>query len=292
MDLKASRPFFGLADVKHRLWCIYCGVWHPVSQLRTDIDRFGLPDDDRLREGAEKWRSAQSTQERDSIYDLYGTRSSAFTKLSYWRSSRQVVVDPMHTMFQLLQQNFFRSPKALGLQLINEDDDEITEESHVAFHHELHRALREIIVPAWVRKPPMESGLARVGTLKADHWRTMFNLYLPLAQLSLWQPGSPIAGVDALQMGPALHTSMKLTCASLMMTKRTLTGEHQEQYRLLLQQHILGLKQYFPAFSLPSHHLAFHIYDFMDLFSVVSNWWCFHGENLVQKLRLIPHNHK
>ncbi|KAJ3924364.1 MAG: hypothetical protein NXY57DRAFT_908116, partial [Lentinula lateritia] len=41
-----------------------------------------------------------------------------------------------------------------------------------------------------------------------------------------------------------------------------------------------------------SHHLAFHIYDYMDLFSTVYNFWCFPGERLIGRLRNIPINHK
>ncbi|KAJ3833527.1 hypothetical protein F5878DRAFT_665571 [Lentinula raphanica] len=389
MDLKVSRPFCGLSDVIHRKWCFYCQIWHPTNTLRTDISDFGHANDMRLREGAEKWRQAQSTDERDSVYNLYGTRYSAFWMLPYWCPSRQITIDPMHTMFLILMQNFFRSGHALGLQ---NPDDKGSESSHhnssLAFHHDfplfpdlailnteaisnapplenlfcqldlnsliavgdlhrylcqpledseqgvvsaaklsaklnramkpsleyvcteldclpavpsgnpskqdmvkalirwrshkpvtllskvpvdsaalldqLHCALQEVIlVPAWVRKPPVGSGLARVGTLKADHWRTMFDIYLPLAQLSLWQPSSPLVGPDAI-----------------------------DRFQTLLQRHILGLKQSFPGFALPSHHLAFHMYDFMDLFSNVRNWWCFPGENLIQRLRQIPTNHK
>ncbi|KAF9021597.1 hypothetical protein BDP27DRAFT_1195416, partial [Rhodocollybia butyracea] len=156
----------------------------------------------------------------------------------------------------------------------------------------IHQAIRKIIVPSWVSKPPFDVGLPRAGNLKADAWRTLFEIYVPLALLSIWQPDSPISAESTTSMASALDTAMHLTCATLMMTKETLTSRHREQFRHSLGKHIDGLKESFPGFELPSHHLAFHIYDFMDRFSNVRNWWCFPGERLIGKLRRIPINHK
>ncbi|KAJ3980405.1 hypothetical protein F5890DRAFT_1419703 [Lentinula detonsa] len=56
----------------------------------------------------------------------------------------------------------------------------------------IHSCIREVVVPSWLAKPPFETGLKRAGTLKADNWRTLFSLYVPLALLSLWKETSPI----------------------------------------------------------------------------------------------------
>ncbi|KAJ3897089.1 hypothetical protein F5879DRAFT_928095 [Lentinula edodes] len=85
---------------------------------------------------------------------------------------------------------------------------------------------------------------------------------------------------------------MHLCCASLVMTKRKLTLNRREKFRHLLRLHILGLQKNFPGWIFPSHHLAFHIHDFMDLFSGVRHWWLFPFENLIGKLQRIPTNHK
>ncbi|KAE9384912.1 hypothetical protein BT96DRAFT_1026753 [Gymnopus androsaceus JB14] len=158
--------------------------------------------------------------------------------------------------------------------------------------HRLHKAIREIIHPSWIKKPPHDVGLPRAGTLKAEHWKTLFAIFIPLALLSLWQPGSPISAQNAAQMGPALDTTMHLTCASIAMHKLNLTGAERERFRHLYRQHIFGLKANFPGFELPTHHLGFHIYDFMDQFGSTQNWSCYRGERLIGKLRRIPINHK
>ncbi|KAJ3816257.1 hypothetical protein F5880DRAFT_1494485, partial [Lentinula raphanica] len=76
------------------------------------------------------------------------------------------------------------------------------------------------------------------------------------------------------------------------MVKRKLTLQDRRDFRTYLQHHINGLKNDFPGFIQPSHHLAFHIFEGMDLFSTVYNTWCFPGERLILRLRGIPVNHK
>ncbi|KAJ3735333.1 hypothetical protein DFJ43DRAFT_991923, partial [Lentinula guzmanii] len=115
MDFKAARPFGGLSDIGSRLYCIYCKVWHLFYHLRTDFDAWVSNDDNWLRKGAQKWRSAQSDGERQSILELYGTRYSELWRLSYFQATKQIVVDPMHTWYLIILQRFFRGKKALGL---------------------------------------------------------------------------------------------------------------------------------------------------------------------------------
>lgn len=155
----------------------------------------------------------------------------------------------------------------------------------------IQQVIKEAVTPAWVTNPPAETGLPRTGTLKADHWRTLFAIHVPLALLSLWKKDSPLAAQNADSMSSVLSTSMHLTCASLMMTKNVSTPSYRMSYRNSLRQHVIGLKRNFPGFLLPSHHNAFHIYDIADFFSTTRNWWCFPFENLVGKLQRMPNNH-
>ncbi|THH19101.1 hypothetical protein EUX98_g8839 [Antrodiella citrinella] len=151
--------------------------------------------------------------------------------------------------------------------------------------------VRDVIVPAWISKPPENVGLPKAGSLKADAWRTLFRIFLPLALLSLWSEISPLASEDAGLMSSVLKTSMYLTCAATVMMKRRLTLEDQAAFQEYLRHHVIGLKANFPGFILPSHHLAFHIADGMDLFGTVYNASCFGGERLIGRLQRIPTNH-
>ncbi|KAJ3906770.1 hypothetical protein F5879DRAFT_987125 [Lentinula edodes] len=154
------------------------------------------------------------------------------------------------------------------------------------------RSIRETVVPSWITRPPSDMGLQQAGTLKADHWRVLFNIHLPFSLICMWGKGSPSAVDNAAEMTPVLETSMHLTCASILMTRNSLSPKTRDQFRSSLRDHILGLKQIFPGFMLPTHHLAFHIYDFMDGFSTVRNWWGFPFERLIGKVQRMPTNHK
>ncbi|KAJ3797277.1 hypothetical protein GGU11DRAFT_756848 [Lentinula aff. detonsa] len=155
----------------------------------------------------------------------------------------------------------------------------------------IQQVIREAVTPAWVTNPPPDVGLAKAGTLKAEHWRTLFAIHVPLAVLSLWNEGSPLASPDAQSMTSVMETIMYLTCASLIMTKHTLSADRRNLYRHLLRLHVLGLKKDFPGWIFPTHHLAFHIFEGMDLFSGVRHWWLFPFERLIGKLQRIPTNH-
>ncbi|KAJ3766094.1 hypothetical protein FB446DRAFT_654305 [Lentinula raphanica] len=412
MDLKAARPWCGLLDVTSHIFCFVCCCWHKAHLCRTDFENWKPVDDEFLRKGSELWRDVKTTDERKSIESLYGTRYSEFWRLPYWKPSCMVAVEPMHTIFLILEQRFFRD--ALGL-----DDPQSKRgpmkktkgASMIAFHHDfappphlslinsasddidardatdhlacifsrhsaygvghIHRTLqqplinneqgirtlqqalnrrteaalkfvcidvgclpggritkqdlidelitwrktkpleprdfihidsvellervqevvRQVITPAWSSRPPPDIGLPKAGTLKADHWRTLFTIHLPLALLSLWKEESPLAAADAAQMSSVLETGMALSCASIVMIKNTLTLQRRDLFRNLLCRHVLGLQQNFPGFILPTHHLAFHLYDFMDLLSVVREFWNFAFEGFIGKIQRTPTNH-
>ncbi|KAJ3870380.1 hypothetical protein F5051DRAFT_341906 [Lentinula edodes] len=76
------------------------------------------------------------------------------------------------------------------------------------------------------------------------------------------------------------------------MTSNSLSLESRDLFRNSIRAHIEGLKSNFPGFMLPSHHLSFHIFDCMDSFSNVRNWWAFPFETMIGKLQRIPTNHK
>ncbi|KAJ3990606.1 hypothetical protein F5050DRAFT_1823330, partial [Lentinula boryana] len=150
--------------------------------------------------------------------------------------------------------------------------------------------IEEVLVPSWVKKPPFDSGLKAGGTLKANDWQIIFSLYLPLALLSLWKEESSIRADNYSEMAPVLDTSMHLMCASILMAKRTSSHEERERFLQHYTAHIHGLKENFPGFAVPNHHLGFHVYDFIRLFGPVHNFWCFPGERLIGKLQKIRTN--
>ncbi|KAJ3818491.1 hypothetical protein F5880DRAFT_1491291 [Lentinula raphanica] len=56
--------------------------------------------------------------------------------------------------------------------------------------------IREALTPSWVNSVPKNFGEAKAGSLKADEWRTLSTLYLPIALVILWgdNDGLPTSG--------------------------------------------------------------------------------------------------
>ncbi|KAJ3930463.1 MAG: hypothetical protein NXY57DRAFT_898061 [Lentinula lateritia] len=285
MDAKASHPFAGLVDIGSHIYCATCQTWHKAYLDSVNYEDWEAIDDEYLREGAEKWQKAESRAERERIEHLYGVRSSEFWRLPYFRPSKQVTIDPMHALKNIFG-NFFCD----ALRLDNPGSTK--EPKNKSTTPRVSQAIREVTVPSWISKPSEYIGLPRAGTPKADNWRQLFAIFLPLALLSMWQVCSPTAVSDATEMSSVLDTSLYLTCALIAMTKHKSTLQDRLNFREYLRQHLLGLKLNFPGWILPSHHVSFHIFDYMDLFGPVHNFWCFPGERLISRLRSITINNK
>ncbi|KAL1740686.1 hypothetical protein HDZ31DRAFT_47002, partial [Schizophyllum fasciatum] len=156
----------------------------------------------------------------------------------------------------------------------------------------LHDCLQQLVKPGWLVRPPLDTGLPSAGKLKAAHWKRLYELFLPLTLLSLWQPGSPTAVEESGRMAGQLQTAMHLSCACLAMTADVSTDEQRERFATLYARHLEGLERDCPGISTPNHHISFHIRDFMSLLGPVRNWWCFPFERLLGRMQRMGINHK
>lgn len=160
-----------------------------------------------------------------------------------------------------------------------------TPEVFNTFHHIIEHA----VVPSWVGSVPHNFGAAAAGTPKADEWRTVFTIYLPITLILLFSYRSP----GNAQLQQVLDNTMQLVCAVLLACKRTTTPHRMHRYREYLQRYISQLHVLFPDLECESiHHMAFHIYDFLKLFGPVHSWWCFPFERLIGQLQRLPTNHR
>ncbi|KAJ3870498.1 hypothetical protein F5051DRAFT_447612 [Lentinula edodes] len=150
MDFKAARPFCGFLDVTSHHFCFMCDCWHISHLERTDYENWKPLDDGLLRRAAEQWRNAL-LKDRKAIEELFGTRFSELWRLPYWRLC-QMGIDPMHAMFLILLQRYFRD--ILGLD--NPDNSKQTRKKprfKLAFHHQftlppsLSSSVQEMEVP-------------------------------------------------------------------------------------------------------------------------------------------------
>lgn len=128
--------------------------------------------------------------------------------------------------------------------------------------------------------------------MKADQWRILWTIYIPLALLSLWMQGLPTTSQNAELMGVVLENAMALVSLVTTACKHSMTQLRMDSYRENTRHYLDTLKKVYPGFIIPSHHMIFHIYDFLERFGPIRAWWCFPFERLIGRLQKLPHNHK
>lgn len=155
--------------------------------------------------------------------------------------------------------------------------------------------VKDTVSPSWLNSVPHNFGDAAAGTLKADEWRTMWTVYLPIALVSLW-------GVDTSHQSTAdtsqklrdvLDHSMALASAITLACMRTMTRARATAYRTHVVAWVRDLERLYPNIKhRTNNHMAIHIYDFLILFGPVRSWWCFPFERLIGQLQRLHTNHK
>jgi len=155
--------------------------------------------------------------------------------------------------------------------------------------------IRDMATPSWLPPVPYNFGDAAAGTLKADEWRTVTTVYIPIALISLWggRAASHASQATANRLKMVLDHTMALVSAIILACMRTTTETRMTAYLNYLRTWVSELRIHHPDVEYwVNHHMAFHIYDFLRLFGPVRSWWCFPFERLIGQLQRLPHNHK
>lgn len=143
--------------------------------------------------------------------------------------------------------------------------------------------LEFVVKPSWMPSVPLSSG----SKLKADEWRTLGCLNLPLSLIRLWSKHLEQDRLDFLQL------TMSLMSAVLLATSRVTSDEHCTRYLKFMMEYRKGLQRLFPLYDcLPNHHVAFHIPEFIKLFGPVHGWWAFPFERAIGQLQRLSTNYK
>ena len=153
--------------------------------------------------------------------------------------------------------------------------------------------IKETTIPSWLRSVPKNFGKARAGTLKADEWRTLSTIYLPLALVSLWGEGSTYRSHELNHLWNILDNTMALVSVIRIACSHTMTQSRIIAYHTCIVTWLSTLPNALPAAKPhPNCHMACHIYDYLKLFGPVRSWWCFPFERLIGHLQHLPINHK
>ncbi|KIK53087.1 hypothetical protein GYMLUDRAFT_77589 [Collybiopsis luxurians FD-317 M1] len=60
----------------------------------------------------------------------------------------------------------------------------------------IQKVIRETVTPSWLNSVPKDFGEPKAGSVKADEWRTLSTLYLPIALTTLWGDNNGLAPAD------------------------------------------------------------------------------------------------
>ncbi|KAL5512130.1 hypothetical protein ACEPAG_3651 [Sanghuangporus baumii] len=141
--------------------------------------------------------------------------------------------------------------------------------------------------PAFVRSVPKNFGSSSSGKIKADEWRTLSTIYLPLALVSYVYYSGEVRN-DTLRgrFSDIIDHSMDLVQAVSVLFKQSATQSDIEAYKFHIKNYIRRLREIHPnAKFLPNMHMATHVTNSLGLFGSAYSWWTFPFERLIGKLQ-------
>ncbi|VDB94355.1 unnamed protein product [Peniophora sp. CBMAI 1063] len=140
-----------------------------------------------------------------------------------------------------------------------------------------------ISLPTWLNRGPQYFGKPGIGTIKADSWRTIGTVLLPLVLILLWSKGGRRhTHFHAILLDNFLH----LVAAVNLATMRSTSNDRRMSYLEHLQKYARGLVHTIPNYPVPANlHLSFHIPEILELFGPVRSWWTFPFERYIGVMR-------
>jgi lantibiotic modifying enzyme len=146
--------------------------------------------------------------------------------------------------------------------------------------------LPRLNIPSWIKGAVPVLGKASYGKFKADEWRTLFLIQLPLILVKIWG-GPHCAHVSLLQ------NFSHLVAAVYLALKRSMTEARISMYLHHIEQYLSSSRIMFPNCPLaPNHHLSMHIGKLLSNLGPVQAWWLFPMERLMGEILQSTHNNR
>jgi hypothetical protein len=149
-------------------------------------------------------------------------------------------------------------------------------------------------VPSWLNSVPYNYGEAKAGTMKADEWRNLSTIFLPLALISMWGINSQHPSNDnAIKLRQILDHTMLLVSAISLACMCTMTRARSDAYIQCMIEYLNQLPLLHPEATFkPNHHMLMHLPFFFQLFGPARCWWTFPFERLIGQIQRLLSNHK
>ena len=149
-----------------------------------------------------------------------------------------------------------------------------------------------MITPSWLTCLPTNLGQSSHGKLKADQWRTLGTIYLPVSLVRIWHRSSE-ADERLARCKQLLLVTLSLISAIAIACRRTTSPLDAELYLRYMKAYLDGLRGLIPDYQFrPNHHMALHLPEYLILFGPVHGWWTFPFERLIGLIQRLPNNFK
>jgi hypothetical protein len=130
---------------------------------------------------------------------------------------------------------------------------------------QIHSDIASMVTPSWLTSVPSKLGSASHGKLKADQWRVLGSVYLPISLIRLWWSAEP-GNARSERCQKILDVTILLLSAVSIATSRVTSPRHADLYLQHMQGYLTGLKELFPDFKfVPNQHMALHLRDYILL---------------------------
>lgn len=147
--------------------------------------------------------------------------------------------------------------------------------------------------PSWLASVPRDLGEARHGKLKADQWRVLGTVYLPISLVRLWEQPDIDDEEEASMRIKMLEATIALVSAIRLATADITSHSKIALYTHQMHTYLSLLKELVPDYNLhPNHHMALHLGTYIYRFGPVHAWWAFPFERIIGMLQHIPINFK
>ena len=162
--------------------------------------------------------------------------------------------------------------------------------------HYIQHVIKETITPSWINSVPHNYGDANAGTIKADEWRILSTVYLPIALVILWGDLNRFPPLEGSYNLKVLDHTMSLFQAVTLICQYTMNPKHVAMFCNFMKEWVDDLYTVHPHTKKHQKrtniHISFHLYEFLLLFGPVISWWCFPFEHLIGVLHNINTNDK
>lgn len=141
-----------------------------------------------------------------------------------------------------------------------------------------------IHIPSWIKRAILVLGKASFGKLKADEWRNLFTIQLPLILIPIWY------GNDHVQSS-LLKNFCHLVSPVNLALKRVMTSDIISKYRQHIQNYLESSVILFDTCQPTcNHHMEIHLADCFEKLGPVRAWWSFPLERLMGDILKGCHN--